>query len=74
MLRLRMAEAHEIPADFFPTACPLCVAGGERVPIQISNPLTFKRSHTAEHLRDHPVMVYRELTFLHVRGRFMQPL
>ena len=60
MLRLHMAEAHEIPADIFPTECPLCVARGDRAPVHISNPLTFKRHRTAEHLRDHPVQVYRE--------------
>ena len=60
MLRLHMAEAHEIPADIFPTECPLCVARGDTAPVHISNPLTFKRHRTAEHLRDHPVQVYRE--------------
>ena len=58
MLRLRMAEQHEIPEDIFPAPCPLCVARGDADPAYITNVLTFKRRRTHEHLGDHTVLVW----------------
>ena len=43
MLRLHMAEQHEIPEDIFPAPCPLCVARGDADPAYFTNVLTFKR-------------------------------
>ena len=60
MLRLHIAEAHEIPNDAFPAPCPLCRSRGDPNPVQISNVLTFKRHRTAEHLRDHEVLIWEE--------------
>ena len=60
MLRLHIAEAHEIPSDAFPAPCPLCRSRGDPNPVQISNVLTFKRHRTAEHLRDHEVLIWEE--------------
>ena len=42
MLRLHMADAHEVSSSWFPNPCPLCVAGGDADPVFITTVLTFK--------------------------------
>ena len=60
MLRLHMAEAHEIPENDFPGPCPLCLARGEEIAPHMATVLTFKRHRSAVHLRDFEVAVRQQ--------------
>ena len=59
MLRLHMAQDHDVSPEQFPGPCPLCVARGDDLAPHMSTVLTFKRHRTAEHFRDFPIAVFR---------------